>query len=86
MRRCQIETIDRVCRWYQVLRCISCNILCHYYNQHPTTAYRDFHHVSLFCFETLSLSKLLPIIPGITEFYDLKGKNAFKHFPNALHA
>ena len=86
MRRCQIEIIERVCRWYQVLRGISCDILGHYYNQHPTTVYRDFHHVSLICVETLSHSNLSPIIPGTTEYYELKGRNAFKHFPNALYA
>ena len=86
MRRCQMNAIDRCVRWWLGLRNVPFVVLACYYDHHPSTVCRDFHHLCFCCLEKLGPTHLSHIIPHSEEYYDKLGTPASQHFPNALYA
>lgn len=86
MRECQIDAVDRCIRWWLGFRSVSFQLLALYFDQDPSTVYRDWHHLSILCVEKLGPVYLQPIIPYSEEYYSKIGQRAFRHFPNALYA
>eukprot|EP01084_Bolivina_argentea_P006735 12751_1 len=86
MRNAQICAINRTMRFWMCLRGVPFQLLAWIFDQHFSTVYRDFHHLSVLCVEKLSDQWLSPIIPNSIEYYNKIGQRAFRHFPNALYA
>ena len=86
LRKCQIEDIDRVIRAIAITRNIPISILSLFYDQSPSTCYKDFHHMVMLFVDKLADQYVSPIIPYSEEYYDKLGQRAFRHFNKCLYS
>ena len=86
LRRCQINTINRILRFRLWTRGVPPIVLSVIFDQSPTTTRRDIHHTALAMCQSLYPLHVQPITPNSQHYYTHIGQGAFSHFPRAIYA
>ena len=83
-RGCVLDIPTRVIRWLTILKGESMERIEQLFDQHRTTAWRDFIHICYACMHCFSHQYLKPINPNTTEFERLKGAGCLSGFTDAV--